>query len=147
MPTSPDEPTGTGHVDWTYRPRTYSTGSDLGAVTGGQASAYAGADAACTEILASLERLKSTDAASVIPHDQFEAAARSVLVELHAPGGPRPGDVERQLDQLRQSLSQAEEAVNTVDEEQARTEFMTLQDLCTDLARAWSQHPGRRPIS
>ena len=147
MSTSPDEPTGTGAVGWTYQPRTYSTDSDPGAVTGGQASAYSRAEAACTQILASLDRLKSTGAASAIAHDQIEASARTVLAELRAPGGPRPDDVERQLGQLRESLSGAAETVNIVDEEQARTEFTTLRDLCTDLAQAWSQHTGRRPLS
>lgn len=147
VPTSPDEPTGTGQVDWSYQPRTYSSDSDLGAVTGGQASAYSRAEVACTQILASLDRLKSTGAASVVPHDQIEASARSVLAELRAPGGPRPGEVERQLGQLRESLSQAAETVNAVDEEQTRTEFTTLRDLCTDLAQAWSQHIGRRLLS
>jgi hypothetical protein len=147
VPTSPDEPSGTGHVEWTYGPREYATDSDMGAVTGGQAEAYAQAEAACAQILASLDRLKSTSAASVVPHHQIEASARQLLAELRAPGGPRPGEVERQLGQLRESLSQAGETVNTVDDEQVRTAFTTLNDHCTDLARAWSQHTGRRPLS
>jgi hypothetical protein len=83
---SPDEPASTGHVDWTYRPRVYSTDSDLGTVTGGPAAAYAQAEAACGQILASLDRLKSTSAASVVPHDQIEASARQLLAKLRATG-------------------------------------------------------------
>lgn len=147
MPTSPDEPSGTGRGDWTYRPREYSTGSDLGAVTGGRAPVYAQAEAACGQILASLDRFKSTSAASVIPHDQIEASARQLLAELRSPGGPWPRDVERQLGQLRDSVSRAGQTVNTVDDEQLRTAFATLNDYCTDLARAWSQHTGLRPLS
>jgi hypothetical protein len=119
-------------------------------VTGGQAPVYAQAEAACGQILASLDRLKSTSAASVIPHDQIEASARQLLAELRAPGDPRPGDVERQLRHLRQlrdSVSRAGNTVNTVDDEQLRTRFTTLNDYCTDLARAWSQHTGLRPLS
>jgi hypothetical protein len=116
-------------------------------VTGGQAPVYAQAEAACGQILASLDRLKSTSAASVIPHDQIEASARQLLAELRAPGDPRPGDVERQLRQLRDSVSRAGKTVNTVDNEQLRTAFTTLNDYCTDLARAWSQHTGLRPLS
>ena len=146
MPTSPDEPSSTG-VDWTYQPREYSTGSDLGAVTGGHAAAYAQAEAACAQILATLDRLTSTSAASVVPHDEIEASTRQLLAEFRAPGGPRPGEVERQLGRLRDSVSRSGGTVNTVDEEQARTAFTTLNDLCTDLARAWSQRTGRRPLS
>jgi hypothetical protein len=147
VPTSPDEPAGTSHIDWPYEPREYSTGSDLGAVTGGQAAVYAPVEAACTQLLAALDRLTSLGAASVVPHDAIEASARQVLAELRAPGGPRPGDVERHLHQLRDSLSQAAETVNTVDEEQVRIAFVTLNDYCAELARSWSQHSGRRPLS
>jgi hypothetical protein len=55
--------------------------------------------------------------------------------------------MDRHLRQLRDRLSRAAETVNTVDEEQVRSAFVTLNDYCADLAQSWSQHTGRRPLS
>jgi hypothetical protein len=137
----PDEPAGASHVDWSYRPREYSTGSDLGAVTGGQAVAYSQPETACTQILTTLDRLKSTRAASVVPHEQIAACARHILAELRAPSGPRLGDVEGQPGQLRDILTRAGETVKV------RTAFVTLNDYYANLAQAWSERTGRRPLS
>ena len=148
MSTTPDEPSGTSHVHWTSRQRPYSTGSDLGSITGGQASIYTQVNGSCTQILALLGRLTSASGGtSAVPHDQIEAATRQLLAELHRPDGPRPDEVKRQLGLLRDVVGEAGDMVNTVEDEQVRTEFTTLTDLITDLDRAWSNRPGRRPLS
>jgi phosphomannomutase len=117
----------------------------LGAVTGG-AAVYPQVGVACAQLLASVDRFKSLRAASVLPHREIEASAQQVLAELRAPGGPRPVEVDRQLGRLRDSLRRAGDMVNTVDEEQVRTAFVTLNDYYANLAEAWSEHTGRRPL-
>jgi hypothetical protein len=105
-------------------------------------------NASRTQILASLGRLTSASGGtSAIPHDQIEAATRQLLAELHTPGGLRPDEVNRQLGLLRDAVGEVGDIVNTVEDEQVRTEFTTLIDLITDLNRAWSNRPGRRPLS
>ena len=159
-----------GHVEATFVPRGYAVQSDLGAVTGGQASLYRRAQLARTEALQIVDGLRSLRPDS----DVEDVAATTLLVreslvrvvdEMGAPGGPRvqlvdsflasltgvtqlsgrltADDVAGHLGRLRDRLGLVEERVNTVEEEGVRTAFWTLVDLVGDLQASWDDHRAR----
>jgi hypothetical protein len=56
-----------------------------------------------------------------------------------APPGRTADDIPGQLGALRERFGLTDDNVNTVEEEQIRTEFVTLVDLVVDLQDSWSQ--------
>lgn len=150
-----------GHVESQFVPRGYAIQSDLGAVTGGQASLYRRATLARTEILRILDGLTPlrTDADS----DDMDAyrtivrnAIQNLVDELGSPGGPRvamvdsyltgllgtnpnrdPDQIGGQLGALRDRFGLIDDNVNTVEEEGLRTAYWTLVDMIRDLYGSW----------
>src|SRR6478735_2675037 len=158
-----------GHVESQFVPRGYAIQSDLGAVTGGQASLYRRATLARTEILRILDGLTPlrTDADS----DDMDAyrtivrnAIQNLVDELGSPGGPRvamvdsyltgllganpnrdPDQIGGQLGAIRDRFGLIDDNVNTVEEEGLRTAYWTLVDMVRDLYGSWqsqSSHFG-----
>jgi hypothetical protein len=158
-----------GHVEAQFVARGYAVQSDLGAVSGGQASLYRRATIARTEmlrILSGLTPLRSDpDPQDVDAYRTLIRIAVERLVdEIGTPGGPRvevvdsyfrsltgklelpPGtnadNVPAQLGALRERLGLTDGNVNTPDEEAVRTSFWTLVDLALDLQRSWFSQRG-----
>ena len=153
-----------GHVESRYVPRGYAVQSDLGAVTGGQASFYRRAQVSRTEILRLLDAL--TPLRTDFDSQDVEAyrglvrgAVQSLVDELGASGGARlemvdayfrgltgterpdllgsADGVAGQLGALRDRLGLIDDNVNTVEEEGVRTAYWTLVDMVTDLQASW----------
>lgn len=94
-----------GHVESDYVPRGYAIQSDLGAVTGGQASLYRRATIARTEVLRILDGLTPLRVDG--DTDDMEAyrtivrnSVQSLVDELGYPGGPRVAMVDTYLNAL-----------------------------------------------
>lgn len=156
-----------GHVEATYVPRGFAMQADLGAVSGGQASLYARARSAHTQITGLLDGLTALR----VDADPEDCAAYRALVrhavgrlvdELGTPGGPRRAVVDSaftilagndsssadadtvigQLGTLRERFGLLDANVNTVEEERIRTSYWTLVDLVLDLRRSWDLQKG-----
>jgi len=154
-----------GHTVADFVPRGYAVQSDLGAVTGGQASLYRRAQIARTEMLRILDGLGSlrmdSDAQDMDAYRLLVRNAIQRLVdEIGAAGGPRVQMVDQyfrsltgqhpptarpaadtiggQLGGLRDRFGLVDANVNTIEEEGVRTSFWTLVDLVADLQSSWA---------
>jgi hypothetical protein len=153
-----------GRTQCTYSPRTYAVQvqADMGAVTGAQASIYARAKAALDQSVIILQRLYALDPAAD-PEDTEAARAiiRSELTELvnelGVEGGPRvqrvdalfeqlrgpdgtpfdPELVQGQLRNMRSVFGLERRFVNTIEEEQDLSDFLTLVDYVNSLKQSW----------
>lgn len=153
-----------GRTEYRYTPRTYAVQvqADMGAITGAQASIYARAKAALDQSLAILDRLyplaPEADKQEV---EASRAIVRSELTELvnelGVEGGPRvhrvnalfrqlrgtnntdfdPERVGGQLQRMRENLGLTRDNVNTIEEEQDLTDFITLVDYIGSLQQSW----------
>jgi hypothetical protein len=153
-----------GRTECTYTPRTYAmqVQADMGAVTGAQASIYARAKAALDQSLMILQRLYALDPAA---DPQEVEAARAIIRsemtelvnELAIEGGPRvhrvdslfehlrgpdgtpfdPELVQGQLRNMREVFGLERRFVNTIEEEQNLTDFLTLVDYVSSLKQSW----------
>ena len=156
-----------GRTAWTWTPRTYAIETDLGAITGAQASIYARAKAALEQSLPLLEGLQPLR--SDADEEDLEAsraivrsALKEIVDELGIKGGPRvvrvdelfasllgnvinlsdPEQVGGQLGLLRDRFGMQRQFVNTVEEEQNLTNFLILVDSAVSLRLTWeSQKP------
>lgn len=156
-----------GRTAWTWTPRTYAIETDLGAITGAQASIYARAKAALEQSLPLLEGLQPLR--SDADDEDLEAsraivrsALKEIVDELGIRGGPRvvrvdelfasllgnvinltdPEQVGGQLGLLRDRFGMQRQFVNTVEEEQNLTNFLILVDSAVSLRLTWeSQKP------
>lgn len=153
-----------GQIKCVYTPRTYAVQvqADMGAVTGAQASIYARAKTALDESLILLDRLRALDPAADV---EETGAARSIVRseltqlvnELGVEGGPRvsrvdtlfdllrgannpspdPEQIQGQLRQLQEEFGLTRDQVNTIEEEQNLTDFITLVDYVNSLKQSW----------
>lgn len=155
-----------GHTVADYVPRGAAVQSDLGAVTGGQASLYRRATMARAEalrILGGLTALRAdADADDMASYRTIVRDSVQRLVdELGNAGGPRVQMVDMyfagltgaarpvrgvdadtvtgQLGALRDRFGLTDDNSNTVADEAVRTSFWTLVDLITDLQTSWHQ--------
>jgi hypothetical protein len=158
-----------GRTECSYTPRTYAVQvqADMGAVTGAQASIYSRAKAALDQSTMILDRIYPLDPAA----DPQETEASRAIVrseftelvnELGIEGGPRvhrvdslfdqlrgsnntsfdPEQVQGQLRALREEFGLERNRVNTIEEEQDLTDFLTLVDYINSLFQSWtSQRP------
>lgn len=153
-----------GRTECLYTPRTYAVQvqADMGAITGAQASIYARAKAALDQSLIILDRLYALEPAA----DEQEVEASRAIIrteltelvnELGVEGGPRvsrvdslfellrgpadtPADpelVRGQLRQMRRTFGLERDRVNTIEEEQNLTDFITLVDYINSLWQSW----------
>ena len=152
-----------GHTTWRWTPRSYTVQTDLGAVTGAQASIYTRAKAALDQSLPLLEGLY-TLRADILPEDleSIRAVVRSELVqmvnEFGLIGGPRarredelftlllgdgrkslvdPESVGGDLGKLGLRFGMERFRVNTIDDEQNLTNYLILVDYVIGLNRSW----------
>jgi hypothetical protein len=153
-----------GRTQCTYTPRTYAVQvqADMGAVTGAQASIYARAKAALDQSVIILQRLYPLDPAA--EKEEVEAARaiiRSEITELvnelGVEGGPRvqrvdalfvqlrgpegtpfdPEQVQGQLRNMHKVFGLDRRFVNTIEQEQDLTDFLTLVDYVNSLKQSW----------
>ena len=142
-----------GRKEWVWSPRNYTVQTDIGAVTGAQASLYQRAQVALRESKPILDRLVPLRAdADEEDIDASRAIVESYLTELVNEfgllGGPRvqridtlfdsifgkdfdfsnPENVAGVLGQLGNRLGLNRDEVNTLDEEQNLTDFFILVD-------------------
>lgn len=153
-----------GHTEWGWTPRSYTVQTDLGAVTGAQASIYTRAKAALDQSLplldglyALLPNVEPEDLASVqaVVRTQFTALAN----EFGVVGGPRvprvdelfelllgpgtptdPEHISREgsLGIVRQRFGLERKFVVTVDDEQNLTNYIILVDYLIGLKQSWN---------
>jgi len=154
-----------GRTECSYTPRTYAVQvqADMGAVTGAQASIYARAKAALDQSVMILDRLYPLDPAA----DPQETEASRAIVrseftelvnELGIEGGPRvhrvdslfeqlrgpnntsfdPEQVQGQLRAMREKFGLERKRVNTIEEEQDLTDFLTMVDYVNSLFQSWT---------
>jgi hypothetical protein len=161
-----DVPGIPGMRTWDWTPRGYALQADLGAITGAQASLYRRAQQALEESLPLIEGLtplieygdpEQQDASRHIVRSELQ----QVVDELGAEGGPSVSladellkdlvgaapaanskpmsseDVGGQLALLRDRFGLIRDLVNTVQEEQAFTNFLVLSDYVTGLWLEW----------
>jgi hypothetical protein len=94
-----------GHTEWTWTPRSYAVQTDMGAVTGAQASIYTRARQALEAALPLLDGLYSLRA-DIVPDDQraIREVARQQMEQLTAEfgtlGGPRVPRIDELFAQL-----------------------------------------------
>jgi hypothetical protein len=154
-----------GHTQWTWTPRSYTVQTDLGAVTGAQASIYSRAKVALEQSLPLLDGLKPLiETVPAEDLDSMRVVIRSSLTQLVDEfgllGGPRvervdelfklllggttaafptsPDDVKGQLGRLRERFGLERFRVNTVDDEQDLTNYLILVDYVIGLAQSWA---------
>jgi hypothetical protein len=153
-----------GRTECVYTPRTYAVHvqADLGALTGAQASIYARARVALEQsqlILARLHPLRSdADDEDVEAQRAIVRSLWTELVnELGVEGGPRVQRIDTYFEQLRgvgngatdptmvggalrdlgNTLGLTPDQVNTVEEEQNLTDYLTLVDYVNSLYLSW----------
>ncbi len=154
-----------GRTECSYTPRTYAVQvqADMGAVTGAQASIYSRAKAALDQSVMILDRLYPLDPAADL---QETAASRAIVRseftelvnELGIEGGPRvhrvdslfeqlrgpnntpfdPEQIQGQLRAMRDEFGLVRNRVNTIEEEQDLTDFLTLVDYVNSLFQSWT---------
>jgi hypothetical protein len=158
-----------GRVEARYVPHSFAA-SDLGYLSGGQASLYKRASVFGREISTMLDGLRAlrpdadpddTEAFRTLVRD----AVAGAVDELGAAGGPRTPLVDSyfqvltgspdpdslvdadtvggQLGALRDRFGFLEDHVNGPVEEAERATFASLVDMVTDLHKAWAQNKGR----
>jgi hypothetical protein len=153
-----------GHVEWTWTPRSYTVQTDMGAVTGAQASIYTRAKVALDQSLPLLDGLypllpavEAEDLATVqaVVRSQFT----SLVEEFGVVGGPRVPRVDEMFELLlgpgsptnpegiprtaslglvKQRFGLERKYVNTVDDEQNLTNYMILADYVIGLKQSWN---------
>lgn len=152
-----------GHTEWTWTPRSYTVQTDMGAVTGAQASIYTRAKVALDQSMPLLDGLypllpavEAEDLATVqaVVRTQFTA----LVNEFGIVGGPRvprvdelfelllghgdpssPEDIRRpgSLGLVRERFGMERRYVTTVDDEQNLTNFLILVDYVIGLKKSW----------
>ncbi len=154
-----------GRKRWEWRPHSFTVQTDMGAVTGAQASLYRRAQVALEQCLPLVEELLPLSASA--DSEDIEAS-RAIITsdltglvnEIGQVGGPRvqrvnaffdsllgeqfnleggtdPEDVGGQLGRLRRRLSLDRDRVNTIEEEQNLTNFLVLTDYVIALRTTW----------
>jgi hypothetical protein len=153
-----------GHVEATWTPRSYTVQTDMGAVTGAQASIYTRAKVALDQSLPLLDGLyalipyvEAEDLATVqaVVRTQFTAMVNEFGVVggprvprvdelfelLLGPGSPtNPEDIHRSgsLGLVRQRFGLERRYVTTVDDEQNLTNYLILVDYVIGLKQSWN---------
>ncbi len=157
-----------GHTEWNWTPRSYTVQTDMGAVTGAQASIYTRAKVALDQSLPLLDGLypltpnvEAEDLASVqaVVRTQFTA----LVNEFGIVGGPRVPRVDElfelllghdnptnpehikqsgSLGLIRQRFGLERRNVNTVDDEQNLTNYMIMADYVIGLKQGWQYDKG-----
>jgi hypothetical protein len=155
-----------GHTEWTWTPRSYTVQTDLGAVTGAQASIYTRAKVALDQSLPLLDgiyplvpNVEAEDLATVqsVVRTQFTA----LVNEFGTVGGPRVSRVDELFELLlghedpdqpptkpeeivkgslglvRQRFGLQRGYVTTVDDEQNLTNYLILVDYVIGLNHSW----------
>jgi hypothetical protein len=155
-----------GHTEFTWTPRSYTVQTDMGAVTGAQASIYTRAKVALDQSLPLLDGLyalvpivEAEDLATVqaVVRTQFSA----LVNEFGVVGGPRvprvdelfellighgdptnPEDITRvgSLGLVRERFGLERRFVTTVDDEQNLTNFLILVDYVMGLRKSWDHY-------
>lgn len=151
-----------GHTEWIWTPKSYAVQTDMGAITGAQASIYNRATAAmdrCLPLLDGLHPLR----ADILPEnlDSIRSVIRTQLTELVHEfgllGGPRPQRVhqlfvlllgneattdpelvEGTLLTLRKRFGLDRRRVNSIEDEQNLTNYLILVDYIISLAQSWT---------
>ncbi len=157
-----------GHTEFTWTPRSYTVQTDLGAVTGAQASIYTRAKVALDQSLPLLDGLyalipyvEAEDLATVqaVVRTQFTALVNEFGVVggprvprvdelfelLLGPGSPtNPEDIHRSgsLGLVRQRFGLERRFVTTVDDEQNLTNYLILVDYVIGLKQSWNHDKG-----
>jgi hypothetical protein len=156
-----------GHTEWTWTPRSYTVQTDLGAVTGAQASIYARAKVALDQALPLLDGLytllptvlqEDLDSIRQVVRSQFTA----LVNELGVVGGPRvprvdqlfllllgnPGVTDPEaltsgtLFILRSRFGLKRQFVTTIEDEQNLTNYLILVDYILGLNQSWLNEKG-----
>lgn len=150
-----------GHTEWIWTPKSYAVQTDMGAITGAQASIYNRATAAmdrCLPLLDGLHPLR----ADILPEnlDSIRSVIRTQLTELVHEfgllGGPRPHRVNQlfelllgpqatsdpekvtgTLSTLRVRLGLGRQRVNSIEDEQNLTNYLILVDYVIGLEQSW----------
>ena len=151
-----------GHTEWSWTPRSYTVQTDMGAVTGAQASIYTRAKVALDQSLPLLDGLyalypnvEPEDLATVqsVVRSQFTA----LVNEFGVVGGPRVPRVDELFDLLlgdesptnserikrgslflvQQRFGLERRYVTTIDDEQNLTNFLILVDYVKGLRESW----------
>ncbi|MBV9762164.1 MAG: hypothetical protein JO340_16495 [Acidobacteriaceae bacterium] len=153
-----------GHTEWTWTPRSYTVQTDMGAVTGAQASIFTRAKVALDQSMPLLDGLyplipyvEQEDLATVqaVVRSQFT----SLVNEFGVVGGPRVPRVDELFELLlgpgsptnpehirkagslglvRQRFGLERRFVTTVDDEQNLTNYMILVDYVIGLKQSWN---------
>jgi hypothetical protein len=151
-----------GHTEFKLTPRSYNVPSDLGGVTGAQATLHARANAALGQCLLLLDGLFALSPKSARQDlDSLGGIVRSRLTELvhelGEEGGPHVSRVDRlftallgdpppanctrvggEIGALRSRFDRSREFTDTVDDEQNQTNFIVFVDYVISLQRSWS---------
>lgn len=157
-----------GHTVFAWTPRSYTVQTDLGAVTGAQASIYTRAKVALDQSLPLLDGLYPL-IPNVEPGDleSVRAVVRSLFTELvnefGVEGGPRVPRVDQlfqllrgaptatnaealpkhcQLQRLQNRFGLERKFVNTIDDEQNLTNYLILVDYVVGLNTSWTDQKG-----
>jgi hypothetical protein len=150
-----------GHTEFTWTPRTYTVQTDMGAITGAQASIYNRAKVALDQSLPLLDGLYALlPALEQEDLDSVREMVRSLFTELvndfGIEGGPRvprvdqlftlllghpfPTDPEKangQLGTIRERFGLKREFVTTIPDEQNLTNYIILVDYVIGLRNSW----------
>jgi hypothetical protein len=152
-----------GHTENTWTPRSYTVQTDMGAVTGEQASIYTRAKVALDQSMPLLDGLyplipcvepEGSAAVQSVVRTQFTALANEFGVVgcprvprvdelfdlLLGPGSPsNPEDImgSRSLGLVRLRFGLERKYVTTVDDEQNLTNYLILVDCLTGLKKSW----------
>jgi hypothetical protein len=159
-----------GHTEWKWTPRTYAgqIDTEMGAVTGAQASIYARAKVAQDQSLPLLDGLYALITETPQEDlDSIRAIVRAEIIDLVSEfgvvGGPRvqrvddlfrlllnlnPGDpvvtdgenVAGQLGILSKRFGLERDNINTIDDEQNLTNFLILADYINSLKQSWDSY-------
>lgn len=155
-----------GHTEWTWTPKSYAVQTDMGAVTGAQASLYNRAKVALDQCLPLLDGLRSLRA-DILPDNlnSMREVVRSQVTELVHEfgllGGPRsqrvdrlfelllgqggksnPEDVGGSLSVLRYRFGLNRNRVNSIEDEQNLTNYLILVDYVIGLHHSWVNQQG-----
>jgi hypothetical protein len=154
-----------GHTQWTWTPRSYTVQTDLGAVTGAQASLYTRAKAALDQSLPLLDGLYPLNEVPQEDLDSIRSVVRDSMItlvnEFGLLGGPRvervnelfklllgfpyptdPESVKGQLRVLKQRFGLDRFRINTVDHEQNYTNLIVVIDNFISLSQTWENQHG-----
>jgi hypothetical protein len=151
-----------GHTEFTWTPRTYTVQTDMGAITGAQASIYTRAKVALDQSLPLLDGLyallpvleqQDLDSVRVMVRSLFTELVNDLGIE----GGPRiprvdqlftlllglplPTDPENaggQLGILRERFGLKRSFVTTIADEQNLTNYIVLVDYVIGLSNSWN---------